>query len=274
MIELRAGTLRCELEPEQGGAIAGLWRDATPLLDAAAGRACLPLVPFSNRVGQAEVVWQGTQQPLVRHPGDAPRAIHGLAWQRPWSVLESDAASAMLAFEHRPDASWPFAFDCSHTVRLGPAGLQLTLALTNQSQQAAPAGLGWQVLLPLRAGNRVAWRATARWELDGERLPTLHRPDPGFDGEAQGLEAERCYEGWDGLLPVSGGAMPLRIRSGLRRLVVWRTGDSLVVEPVSHAPNAVHLYAAGLPAGEQGLVLLQPGESLLAEMAIEAGDGP
>ena len=123
MIELRAAALRCELVPELGGAVAGLWLDGVPVLhstpaaqlQSARQAGCQALVPYSNRIGQAAVVWQGTQQPLVRHPGDAPRNILGLGWQRPWEVLDADEGSVMLACEHRADSGWPFAFDCSHT---------------------------------------------------------------------------------------------------------------------------------------------------------------
>jgi len=62
----------------------------------------------------------------------------------------------------------------------------------------------------------------------------------------------------------------VRVESGLARLVV--SGDpargELALEPVSHVPNAVHLHAAGLPTGELGLSLLQPGESMMAQMRI------
>src|SRR3954463_7838125 len=104
MIELRAGRLRCALDPDAGGAVTGLWRDAQPLLYGAPGEpACHPLVPFSNRIGHAEVVWQGTQAPRKRHTRDPLHAIRGLAWQRPWAVLDEDATSSMLAFEHKAD---------------------------------------------------------------------------------------------------------------------------------------------------------------------------
>src|SRR3954468_5986096 len=99
MIDLRAGRLRCALNPDAGGAVAGLWLDGQALLHAGTGEAsCHPLVPFSNRIGHAEVVWQGTQEPRMRHTGDPLHAIRGLAWQRPWAVLDEDASSAMLAF--------------------------------------------------------------------------------------------------------------------------------------------------------------------------------
>ncbi|MBO9646290.1 MAG: aldose 1-epimerase [Pseudacidovorax sp.] len=278
MTELRAGRLRCELAPALGGAVAGLWRDDVPLLRSTPGAqlasartaACLPLVPFSNRVGQAAVVWQGTQQPLVRHPGDAPHAIQGLAWQRPWSVLDEDESSAMLAYEHRADASWPFAFDCSHTIRLSPQALEMTLAVTNQSPQPAPVSLGWRALLPRAPGTRLAWHASGRWEFDLDRLPAFCRPTSGHDGDAAALPLAQAYEGWDGT--VLAGTQ-LALRSGLTRLVVCNDPDldCIALEPVSHAPNAVHLYAAGAPTGELGLSLLQPGESLIAQCRIEAG---
>ena len=268
MIELRAGRLRCELEPDAGGAVAGLWLDGMPLLH---GGGCRPLVPFANRIDHAAVVWQGTQQPQVHHPGDAPRTIQGLAWQSPWEVLDADGASAMLAYEHRADAAWPFAFDCSQTLRLQPTGLELTLALTNQSPQAAPAGLGWRAALSLRPGSHVRAKAQALRELDAEHLPGRRRADTGLDADLDASPLERCYEGWDGLLRLHDAGGALQLRSELTRLLLWTApgGDCLVAQPVSHAPNAVHLYAAGAAAADLGLVLLQPGESLLAQMRLE-----
>jgi aldose 1-epimerase len=170
MIELQAGRLRCELHPELGGCIAGLWLDGKPVLrstpakDLASSRlsGCYPLVPFSNRIAHASLVWQGTDHPLVRNNGDEPHAIHGVGWQRPWAVLDEDASTAMLAYEHRPDNAWPFAFDCSHTYRIKPGGLEMTLAITNQSAAPAPAGLGWHPYFTKRPGSRIAFRATGR----------------------------------------------------------------------------------------------------------------
>jgi galactose mutarotase-like enzyme len=45
-------------------------------------------------------------------------------------------------------------------------------------------------------------------------------------------------------------------------------GDGFTVAPVSHVPNAVHLYAAGAAAAELGLAVLQPGESLMAQLRL------
>lgn len=280
-IELRAGPLRCELHPGLGGAVAGLWLDGEPVLRSTPAGAlttvraagCYPLVPFSNRIGHAAVLWQGTQQPQLRHGGDAPHAIHGLAAHRPWEVLDQDTASAMLACEHRADAAWPFAFDCSHTLRLLPDALELTLALTNQSGQPAPAGLGWHPALVKRPGSRLALRAAARWQLDADKLPVQAVPEAALDAETAPMDVDQCHEGWDGCAELRDARMRVRIRSELTRLLLWtRPGESsLLLGPVSHAPNAVHLYAAGANAQDLGLRVLQPGESMLAQMRIEVG---
>lgn len=279
MIELRAGALRCELVPELGGCIAGLWLGDEPVLRSAPAAqlqsarqsGCYPLVPFSNRIGQATLVWQGTQHPLVRNNGDEPHAIHGVGWQRPWSLLDGDERCAMLAYEHRPDAGWPFAFDCSQAFRLREDGLELTLALTNQSAQPAPAGLGWHPWFPKRAGSHLAFRANGRWEMGADKLPTTRAPSAGVDAPCAQLDVDHCYEGWDGQAELRDGVLCVRLTSNLRRLVAFTTParDHLAIEPVSHVNNAMQLYAAGAPAAELGLVVLQPGESMMAQMAID-----
>jgi aldose 1-epimerase len=279
MIELKAGSLRCELAPELGGCIAGLWLGETPVLRSTPaaqlenGRksGCYPLVPFSNRIGQASLVWQGTQHPLIRNNGDEPHAIHGVGWQRPWSVLESDEHSAMLAYEHRSDAAWPFAFDCSQNFRLRPNGLEMVLALTNQSSQPAPAGVGWHPYFVKRPRSRISFQASGRWDMGPDKLPTVRKPSNGLDADCAFLDVDHCYDGWDGTAHLRDENMHVRIHSGLTRLVAFTnsTREYVAIEPVSHVNNAVHLYASGASADELGLRVLQPGESMMAQMEIE-----
>jgi aldose 1-epimerase len=279
MIELHAGRLRCELNPELGGCITGLWLDAEPVLRSTPSAqlttarlsACYALVPFSNRIGHASLVWQGTQHPLVRNNGDEPHAIHGVGWQRPWSVLDEDGSSAMLAYEHRPDASWPFAFDCSHTLRLKPDALELTLALTNHSPQPAPAGLGWHPFFVKRPGSRIAFHATGRWEMGTDKLPTRRIAADGIDGPCADVDVDHCYDGWDGVVRLRDDVMQVRVRSGLTRLVVFThpSREFVAVEPVSHVNNALQMVAAGATGADLGLATLQPGETMMAQMSIE-----
>jgi aldose 1-epimerase len=62
-----------------------------------------------------------------------------------------------------------------------------------------------------------------------------------------------------------------RVSSSLNRLVVFTdaTQDYVAIEPVSHVTNAVTLMGiTGASADALGVRVLQPGESMSAEMSI------
>lgn len=278
MILLQAGALACEIEPRLGGCIAGLWLGDVPVLrsrpaaELASPREAgsYPLVPFSNRIAHATLVWEGTQHPLVRNNAPEPHAIHGVGWQRPWALLESDKDFAMLAYEHRPDSAWPFAFDSSQTFRLRGGVLELTLSLTNQSDRPAPAGLGWHPYFVKRSRSRIAFEATGRWEMGADKLPTVRRPSQGLDAACAFLDVDHCFDGWSGTVHLRDELLHTRVTSNLRRLVVFTndTRDSVAIEPVSHVNNAMALVDAGAEPKALGVAILQRGESISAQMAI------
>jgi aldose 1-epimerase len=278
MLQLQSGALVCEVEPRLGGCVAGLWLDGVPVLrstpaaqlTSAREAGSYALVPFSNRIAQATLLWQGTQHPLVRNNGAEPHAIHGVGWQRGWEVLESDTDFALLAYEHRPDSAWPFAFDSSQTLRLRDGTLDLTLSLTNQSQQAAPAGLGWHPYFVKRARSRISFQASGRWEMGADKLPTERRPAHGLDAPCAFLDVDHCFDGWTGTVHLRDELLHTRLTSGLSRLVVFTndTRDFVAIEPVSHVNNAMSLVDAGADPAELGLAILQPGESISAQLSI------
>jgi aldose 1-epimerase len=284
MIRLEAGALACEIEPRLGGCIAGLWLGGEPVLRSTPAAqltssrqaGSYPLVPFSNRIGGARLHWLGTQHPLVRNNGAEPHAIHGVGWQRPWEVLDSDERSVLLSYEHKPDSSWPFAFDSSQTMQLSPGALALTLSLTNQSSQAAPAGLGWHPYFIKRARSHLTFDATGRWEMGSDKLPEQHRPHRGLNVDCAGLDVDHCFDGWSGVAQLSDERLRITLTSSLRRLVVFTndTRDTIAIEPVSHVNNAMNLAAAGADPAQLGLVVLQPGESFSAQMTIEVERAP
>jgi aldose 1-epimerase len=279
MVQLKAGSLVCEIEPQLGGCIAGLWLGNTPVLRSAHSAeltsarqsGSYPLVPYSNRIAQARLQWQGTLYPLVRNNGQEPHAIHGIGWQRPWDLLESDDRYALLSHEHRADAAWPFAFDASQTFRLREDSLELTLSLTNQSTQPAPAGLGWHPFFMKRAGCHLSFDAAGRWEMGEDKLPTRRVRSAGIDADCAQLDVDHCYDGWRGEARLRDAAFDIRIGSNLTRLVVFTAPgrDCIAIEPVSHVNNAMGLAAAGQDPASLGLATLRPGESLSAQMTIE-----
>jgi aldose 1-epimerase len=277
MVRLQAGPLVCEVEPSLGGCITGLWHGDVPVLRStrsplATSRqsGCYPLVPYSNRIAQARLQWQGTLYPLVRNNGDEAHAIHGVGWQRSWELLDSDERFALLSYEHRADSSWPFAFDSSQSYRLAPDSLEMSLSVTNQSGRPAPAGLGWHPFFMKRAESHLSFVATGRWEMGEDKLPTRRLPSSGIEADCAVLDVDHCFDGWSGTAVVADASFRIRLSSNLSRLVVFTNParDVIAIEPVSHVNNAMALAAQGMAADELGLATLEAGKSLTASMSI------
>ncbi len=278
-ITLSHGKFRCDIEPDLGACIAGLWFDGEPVLRSsqpgqiatARESGSYPLVPFSNRIGHATLTWNGTSHPLVKNFGNEPHAIHGVGWQRPWELLDASDNFAMLSYQHKPDASWPFAFDTSQAFRLSGTELEVTLSITNQSKTATPVGLGWHPYFVKRAKSHVSFSAAGRWEMDAAKLPTHRTLSQGLDVDCAGLDVDHCFDGWNGELHLHDEKFHTRLSSTMQRLVVY-TNDrqaTIAIEPVSHVNNALGLVERQVASADDlGVRVLQPGESMSAEMTI------
>ncbi|MFZ3127841.1 MAG: aldose 1-epimerase [Rhodoferax sp.] len=279
-LTLHCADLLCEIKPELGGCIAGLWLGDVPVLRSTHASdlhsvrqaASYPLVPFSNRVGHACLQWAGTDHPLVRNCEPEPHAIHGVGWERPWTVLESSATLALLSYEHKADAAWPFDFDTSQAFRLEPHALELSLSITNQSVVSAPVGLGWHPYFVKRADSRIRFDATGRWDMGEDHLPTQCRASTGLQADCATLTVDHCFDGWSGVLHLQDAVLRTRVTSSLSRLVVYTTPgrDSIAIEPVSHVNNAFNrLPQTDATAQELGVCILQPGQTFSCDMRIE-----
>ena len=279
-LTLRSNELRCEIKPELGGCIAGLWLGtdqvlrSTPAGDLHSVRqsASYPLVPFSNRVGHAQLQWAGTSHPLVKNFAPEAHAIHGVGWERPWTVLDASEQFAMLSMEHKADAGWPFDFDASQVFKLEANALVMGLSITNQSAVSAPVGLGWHPYFAKRPGSHIRFASTGRWEMDSEKLPTHRTPNSGLNHDCSTLTVDHCFDGWTGSVDLSDNTLHTRISSNLSRLVVFTTPerDNIAIEPVSHSNNALNLMAqTGASAAELGVCILQPGHTFTCDMRID-----
>ncbi|MDP2817316.1 MAG: aldose 1-epimerase [Polaromonas sp.] len=263
-ITLSGAGLRCEIKPELGGCIAGLWLDDVPVLR-------------STAAAELATVRLAGSYPLVQNNGPEPHAIHGIGWQRPWQVLDQGDDLLLLACEHRADAAWPFAFDASQTFCIRRDVLELTLSMTNQSAVPAPAGLGWHPYFVKRAGSHIAFDATGRWEMSGEKLPTHCQPSAGLATDCASLDVDHCFDGWNGSVTLRDELLHTRINASLSRLVVFTntTRGFVAIEPVSHVNNAVNLLQADAARAEDlGLEVLAPGESMSAQMSIQVERAP
>ena len=279
-LTLRNADLVCDLKPELGGCIAGLWLGGIPVLRSTHAHdlhsvrqaASYPLVPFSNRVSQATLQWQGTDHPLVKNWAPDPHAIHGVGWERPWAVLDANDTFALLSYEHKADASWPFDFDSSQAFKLEAHALELSLSITNQSGAPVPVGLGLHPFFIKRPDSHLQFDATGRWEMGSDKLPTHRAPSTGLDSACATLDVDHCFDGWGGTVQLRDSVLNMRVVSSLSRLVVYSTpdSDSIAIEPVSHVNDAVNRMAqTGASAQELGVCILQPGQTFSCAMRIE-----
>lgn len=289
ILVLQQGESRCEIRPLIGGSIASwtvqgqaLLRSATARSVAAAdpfGMATFPLVPYSNRIGNAAFSWNSKVVGLTRNFPPEPHSIHGVGFSRDWSVLDSSPDSALLQLVHKPDPSWPFAFEARQRISLTAGSLSLELSAVNFAGHPAPLAFGHHPYLPWQDAQ-LQFRAQRVWLVDGEGLPSLSaRPFGKFDYSeptpvARG-DIDHCYAGWDGsarvFWPGEKWALSLRATEALRHAVVCirREQEMLCFEPVPHMNNAINRREP-----ENAMPQLAAGEAFRAGIVFSAEENP
>ena len=259
VLSLRAGRLALELAPQAGGSIARFRHGDVDLLRPmpaeamASGRgnqaACYPLVPFSNRIANGRLVFEGQEfrleqnWPGVRHP------MHGEGWARAWDVVRHDGGAAELVHEHDGSKGWPFRYRAQLSFRLDEASLIVNMAIDNLESRAVPAGFGLHPFFTRDADSELAFRAAAVWLGDEEVLPTKRvgvppewdysrprRVEPGLDN---------CFEDWErravATWPGRGLRLELQASAPFGHAVVYTPANRpyFCVEPVSHVNGKV-----------------------------------
>jgi galactose mutarotase-like enzyme len=186
--ELRAGALRAAVRPDLGASLAGLWWQDEPLLRSCepgllAGprqSACFALLPYSNRIGHCRFDWRGAHHSTRANFGDHPHSLHGVGWQRAWTVTAHTPERLQLGLRHEPDADWPFAFSATQELQLSDDALVWRMSLRSCDGREQPAGLGWHPYFLHRAGSRLQTRVAGRWEPGEDALPCRRTELPGL----------------------------------------------------------------------------------------------
>ena len=286
LIKLQQGESVVTLCPDIGAAIARFtWRGIDILRrtpDSAINERLIrqmgayPLVPYSNRIGQAQLI-VGEQKYVLRQnfpPG--MHAIHGFGWQRAWQVATRTVDSVSLRLQHMPDADWPFACEARQVVRLTPNALQLELSVRNDDTRVMPAGLGFHPFFPLTPETHLQSNWKGMWKMSADSLPTELGPvSPEADFSqlrpAAGWQVDHCFTGWSrrAVLDYPTHRMQLDGSDLCRQIVVFAPNDGrnfIALEPVSNINNAFALAAQG--TADTGMRMLARGESMEISMSI------
>jgi aldose 1-epimerase len=276
--ELRLHAWRLALRPDLGGCVAGLWWHGRPVLRStepaalaeARRAASYPLVPYSNRIAEGRLPWQGRVHRLRLNVAGSPHPMHGVGFQRAWTVAHRTADTVELVLSHRPDEDWPFAFEARQRIVLSPRGVRFELSATHRGPDTAPMGLGWHPFFLKRPGSRLRAAVDGRWEMDERKLPSEHRLCAALDAAVDALDLDHCHTGWRGEAFLHDQSFDLRLSASTRHLVVFTppSRPDYAVEPVSHANNAFHRDD---PLAH-GLVALADGHTASAWMQIDLLD--
>jgi len=258
-LSLRAGRLAVELAPQAGGSIARFRYDDIDLLrpmtaEAMASglgneAACYPLVPFSNRIANGRLLFDGQEfelqenWPGVRHP------MHGVGWARAWDVARHDGSTAELVHEHDGGNGWPFRYRAQLAFRLEGDGLTVNAAIENLESRATPAGMGLHPFFTRDADSELAFRAAAVWLGDEDVLPTKRVAVPAEWDYAKSRKVEpgldNCFEDWDRRAVITWPSHRLGLELQASRpfghAVVFTPPNRpyFCVEPVSHVNGKV-----------------------------------
>lgn len=296
-VRLVAGDAVVEIAPPVGGALASFSLAGADVLrptpdDARADGnvrsfACYPLVPYSNRIANARLAFDGREHALARNFGDSPHSIHGVGWQRAWSVAWASDSHAQLVLDHDAHGdtatSWPWPFRATQTFALAPsargARLSMRLAIGNTGGRAFPFGLGWHPFFPKAPDTTLAFAATRVWQNDAAQLPVRRTVVPDawrFDPPRPlgDVELDHVFEPSTGTATIGWPSRGLEVaidadRALDRRVVFVPPGrDYLAFEPVSHMTDAFNRAARGEP--DTGTRILPPGAAFSCTMRLDA----
>ena len=297
ILELAAAGAVLTLAPGIGGAITAFTVAGVPILrptpraalaDADVRRtACYPLVPYSNRIAHAVLRFSGREYPLARNFGSHPHSIHGVGWQRAWSVVEASATHALLSLSHDPIGAaakaWPWPFVATQAFHLAAGSqemqgvLTVTLSLTNAGDAPFPFGLGFHPYFPGGAATELRFAADEVFENDATQLPVMRVAVPTqwrFErGRAlRGLALDHVFAGWPGSATIVDRARTISLAAdrACAFLVVYAPAHAsfVALEPVTHQTDAFNRAAAGVPG--TGTRVLPPGASFSCTMRIAA----
>lgn len=283
-IEIRDGQASVGIVPGLGGSLAWFrWHAPSgPAIDwlrpateamrvaGAAGMACHPLVPYSNRVsgGSFDFAARHVQLPVTAAD---PHFEHGHGWRHPWRLEQHTPSSASLVYRHGAD-EWPWSYEARQDIRLEHGALIISVTVQNLSADPMPAGFGLHPYFPASPSTQIHTEVQGMWEVDAEVLPTRHVD---LSGEPRTISVassnlDHVFTGWSRrariVWPEEGRALDLAADSPLDFLVVYTPpGEAFFCcEPVSNATNAFNLATQG--RDDTGLRVLAPGAACTAKV--------
>lgn len=260
MLVIKASSTEAVIDAGIGGSLMAFSNDGADVLRSGTGTtvplrtAAFPMVPWVNRISRGKFA-TSDQIHSIPSNTDGPHPLHGHGWLSEWKVESETDDSVTLRFDFA-EGHWPWPYRSFLRYVVEPRRLIVDLEVTNQGDSAMPTSVGFHPYFDRPA--RLSATVDGRWLTDETLIPTKWEEAESFRlTDADGLDCDNTYTGWDGRAFIDVAAGRLEMTSDVRRLHVFapKWGSFFAVEPVSASPDAVN-------HPNRGSVLLDPGETL------------
>ena len=244
-----------ELAAEQGGRVAQLWVDGTPVLvgyddvpahlrqpdgaPEAAGWGLFPMVPWAGRIRRGRFTFREHQYQLPT--GSRPHAIHGVGFSAPWSVTVEQPELVRLDLPLPVDDRWPFGGHVTQEVSVMADHVLFRMDVV-AGDHAFPVSFGWHPWF--RRPDRFDFHPARMYRRDDEGITVDElvevRPGPWDDCFTNSLPVTLTVDGTD-----------LRLSSDCTYWVVYdELPHATCIEPQTGPPDAFTIAPRVLEPGE------------------------
>ncbi len=244
-ITITAGQVEAEISPAEGGRIAQLTIDRTPLLidhapDAGdIGWGLYAMVPWAGRIRRGRFSFDGLEHQLPINFGD--HAIHGVGFTRPWTVEAHDQRHASLLLDMPVGDDWPFGGIATQQLTVDDDGITMVITVT-ATDSAFPVSFGWHPWF--RKPSTIEFHPSAMYRRDDDHITVdelVPVPAPPWDDCFVNAEPVR--------LTIDG--VDLRLTSNNGVWVVYdERDDTTCVEPQTGPPDAFNIAPRRLEPGD------------------------
>lgn len=216
--------------------------------------ACYPLIPFSNRIGNAGFDYDGRTYEFAANMPPEPHHIHGWAWQNYATIKErSDNNIVIEHIQNSEDYPYRFNAEQDWTIRsdrtLGTSSVTVNLAVQNTGNRQMPFGLGLHPFFTKTPQVEIKASCKKILLAGDDALPNSHSDiPPEMDlstlRKVRDLTLDHCYTGWDHectvIWPEYGIEMLIESEQIFSNLVVFvpEGEDFFCAEPVTNITDA------------------------------------
>lgn len=242
---LTSGSIRAEIAPRDGGRLAQLVIDGTPLLiDHTADAAAIdwgsyPMVPWAGRIRRGQFTFDGVEHQLPINLGD--HAIHGVGFTRSWAVENHGDRRASLLLAMPDDGAWPFGGIATQQLTVDDDGITMAITVT-ATDQAFPVSFGWHPWF--RKPDSLEFHPTAMYRRDTDHIVV----DEMIDVTAGPWDD--CFTNTEPVVAVVDGVR-LRLTSNCDIWVVYdEPPHATCIEPQTGPPDAFNIDPRRLEPGD------------------------